>query len=70
MKFFILPLLFLSLVACTATSPTNANASAINAKLGIAYLERGDAVRAKSKLLLALEEDAKNYIIYDDFAYF
>jgi type IV pilus assembly protein PilF len=42
----------------------------LNTKLGLAYLHQGHVARAKSKMLLALQEDPNNPIILDAMGYF
>jgi len=72
MKFWILVFLLVLLAACSTVSTNNINpeAATINTQLGLNYLQQGDIASAKSKLLLALEEDSNNPIILDAMGYF
>lgn len=62
-----------ALVACSTTIPaakSNPAASAINVKLGLAYMQQGEIEFAKAKLLTALQQDANNFLAYDAMGYF
>ena len=72
MKWFIIIGCWL-LTACSTIETNNANqkqAAGFNTKLGLAYLQQKDIPRAKSKMLLALQEDPDNPIILDAMGYF
>lgn len=65
----------LELTACNLqqndpTIKTNSVAANDNMQLGLAYLEQGDRVRAKHKLLLALQQDKNSVQVQDAMAYF
>jgi len=66
----ILILLLSLLVSCATTSSRQVAASESNVQLGLAYLQRGDLPRAKSKLLLAQTEDPQSAVVYDALGYF
>ncbi|MCK4609092.1 MAG: type IV pilus biogenesis/stability protein PilW [Gammaproteobacteria bacterium] len=65
-------LISLILFGCTTTITPNNNkeAALYNTKLGLAYLHQGDMVRAKSKLLLALQQNPNDPLILDAMGYF
>ena len=62
------------LLSACSTIDTNSvkqkQAAGFNTKLGLAYLQQGDIPRAKSKMLLALQEDSDNPIVLDAMGYF
>jgi type IV pilus assembly protein PilF len=71
MKIFFILCFSLILSSCSHVSPKlNPEAAKINAKLGTAYLEQGDVVRAKNKLLLALEQNPNDAVVNTALGYF
>lgn len=67
----LLLLLSIFFSACTVLpSPEQKTAAAINAQLGMAYLEQHQLIAAKQKLLLALEQYPADPLVNDAFAYF
>ncbi len=48
----------------------NPTAAKYNVQLGMAYLQKGDTDRAKSKLMIAIEQDPRSSVIMDALAYF
>lgn len=70
--FFSIIFLLGSLSACNTldSSKLNPNAATTNVELGLAYLHQGDVVRAKSKLLLALDQSPNDAMVQDAFGYF
>jgi type IV pilus assembly protein PilF len=71
-KFWVLIFLLILLTACSTVCTNNINpeAASINTQLGLNYLQEGDIVSAKSKLLLALQEDPDNPMVLDAMGYF
>ena len=74
---FTLILVNLLLSACATQSnsvnhlPSDySSASKVNVDLGLAYLEQGNIVRAKQKLLLAIEQNPDSVSAYSAMAYF
>ncbi len=71
-------LLFIFLLELTACNlqqnnqiiKTNSAAANDNMQLGLAYLQQGDRVRAKHKLLLALQQDNNSAQVQDAMAYY
>lgn len=65
--------IFTILLSACSTMPnqsSNPEAATINTQLGLKYLQQGDIPSAKSKLLLALQEDSNNPIVVDAMGYF
>ncbi len=77
--------LFLAVAGCASQSgndPTNDNgvplsaltynpkAAAINAQLGVGYLQEGDIERAKTKLLMAQKQDSRSSVVAASMAYY
>jgi type IV pilus assembly protein PilF len=61
------------LMSCSlnaASSAASQQAANYNLKLGLAYLEQGEVILAKSKLLLALKEAPNDALACDAMAYF
>jgi type IV pilus assembly protein PilF len=48
----------------------NPKAARINVELGLAYIERRDLPRAKTKLMMALKQDANSPVVLDAMAYY
>ncbi len=48
----------------------NPKAAAINAQLGVGYLQQGDIERAKTKLLMAQKQDPRSSIVAAGMAYY
>jgi type IV pilus assembly protein PilF len=74
-KGLLLIIVFLELTACNLQQndhiiKTNSAAAKDNMQLGMAYLQQGDRVRAKHKLLLALQQDKNSAQVQDAMAYF
>jgi len=66
-------IIFIVLLSACSTVPEqspNPEAAGINTQLGLNYLQEGDIVSAKSKLLLALQEDPNNPMVLDAMGYF
>jgi type IV pilus assembly protein PilF len=78
-KIIITSLITLSLVACTTSSTVTAErktskpnlieASDLNARLAVGYIERGQYKAAKEKLEKAVEQDPENVSAFKTFAY-
>jgi len=61
----------LLLSACSNLGkPANVSASSLNVQLGLAYLQNNERSLAKSKLMLAIEQDPKNSAAYSAMGYF
>ncbi len=58
------------LLASCATQPTNPEAAGLNTKLGYSYMQQGDMQQAKSKFLLAIQQDPKNPLILQAMGYY
>ncbi len=72
---WLLFIFLLNVTACTLQQNeqiinTNSAAANDNMQLGLAYLQQGNRVRAKQKLLLALQQDHNSAQIQDAMAYF
>lgn len=72
---WLLVIFLLNITACTLqqheqTINTNSAAANDNMQLGLAYLQQGDRVLAKQKLLLALQQDKNSAQVQDAMAYF
>ena len=50
--------------------PENSEAAQFNSELGLAYLQQGQNERAKAKLLLALQQNARDSLTVCAFAYY
>ncbi len=56
--------------ACSTTAPkTNTEAAGYNTRLALNYLQQGDVVKAKSKMLLALQQAPNNPVVLDSMGY-
>ncbi len=58
------------ILSSCATQPTNPEAAGLNTKLGYTYMQQGDMRQAKSKFLLALQQDPKNPLVLEAMGYF
>lgn len=70
-RIFIYSILILILAGCATSSVSpNTQAANYNVELGLGYLQEGDLIRAKHKLLLAEQQAPNNPAVHDAMAYF
>jgi type IV pilus assembly protein PilF len=74
MKYLVAIIIIILLSACSSNTlqypSSKALASRTHVNLGLYYLQNGDLILAKSKLLLALEENPKDFLVNDAFGFF